>query len=145
MEFKCDTCRAVFSTQKSLQRHIRAQHLGQVHTCIHCDRQYIYVSDKTKHERSCTGKQIKCQQHICDFCGRIYKYKQGLDNHIQAQHMNITYPCSICGKTFKYPWDRTKHEKTICKAEKKTHKCSTCTKEFSSIDAMNRHKITHQK
>ena len=90
MEFTCDTCGAVFSTQKSLQRHVRAQHLGEIQLCVHCDRHYKYLSDKAKHEQDCTGKQIKCQQNICDFCGRIYRHKQGLNNHIQAQHMNIT-------------------------------------------------------
>ena len=82
MEFTCDTCGAVFSTQKSLQRHVRAQHLGEIHSCVHCDRHYKYLSDEAKHEQDCTGKQIKCQQNICDFCGRIYRHKQGLNNII---------------------------------------------------------------
>ena len=96
-------------------------------------------------DQDCTGKQIKCQQNICDFCGRIYRYKQGLNNHIQAQHMNITYPCSVCGKALKFPGDRIRHEKTICKAEKKLYKCSTCTTECFSLDALKAHSKTHEK
>ena len=128
--------------QKTLQRHIRAQHLGEKHSCVHCDKQYKYVSDKAKHEQICTGKQIQFQQNICDFCGKSYKVKRNLTNHVQAQHMNISYPCSICGRPFKYPGDKTRHEKTICKAEKKIYKCTT---ECSSLDALNAHKKTHEK
>ena len=119
--------------------------MGEIHSCVHCDRHYKYLSDKAKHEQDCTGEQIKCQQNICDFCGRIYRHKQGLNNHIQAQHMNITYPCSVCGKAFKFPGDRIRHEKTICKAEKKLYKCSTCTTECSSLDALKAHSKTHEK
>ena len=52
MEFKCQTCWACFTTSKSLQRHIHAQHLDFKHFCRYCTKAFNYVSAKTRHEKN---------------------------------------------------------------------------------------------
>ena len=52
MEFICQTCGAHFTTSKSLQRHIRAQHLNEKHLCIYCHKPFMYVSAKTRHAKN---------------------------------------------------------------------------------------------
>ena len=52
MEFICQTCGAHFTTSKSLQIHIRAQHLNEKHLCIYCHKPFMYVSAKTRHEKN---------------------------------------------------------------------------------------------
>ena len=52
MEFLCQTCGARFTTSKSLQRHVRAQHLNEKHLCIYCHKPFMYISAKTRHERN---------------------------------------------------------------------------------------------
>ena len=52
MEFTCQTCGACFKTNKSLQRHVRAQHLNEKHQCTYCHKPFMYVSAKTRHEKN---------------------------------------------------------------------------------------------
>ena len=52
MEFTCQTCGACFTTAKSLQRHVHAQHLDFKHFCRYCTKAFNYVSAKTRHEKN---------------------------------------------------------------------------------------------
>jgi len=35
----------------------------------------------------------------CALCQKIVKSKNHLREHIEGQHLNVTYPCSECDKT----------------------------------------------
>ena len=145
MEFSCNTCGASFTTEKSLQRHIRAQHLEIKHLCRYCQKAYHYIGDKTKHEKNCAGnKQQVDTVHECQQCHKTFKGKCYLDMHTQAQHMGIKHPCEKCGKYFKYSWNCKKHSQT-CGKQKKTYNCSQCPKVLSSLSGLNNHEKSHKK
>lgn len=65
MEFSCITCGASFTTEKSLQRHICAQHLEIKHLCSYCQKAFHYVGDKTKHEKNCSGNRHRLIRCMC--------------------------------------------------------------------------------
>ena len=153
MEFKCQTCGACFTTGRSLQRHVGAQHLNVKHLCSYCQRSFNYVSDKTRHERTCfekTQQENDAHKHLvetlysCQQCSKSFKGKWYLDVHIKAQHMDVTHPCKVCGKTFKYAWNCSKHSKT-CGTEKETYSCTQCSKELATRGALNSHEKSHEK
>lgn len=37
----------------------------------------------------------------CDLCGKRYRYKSNLKDHIEAQHMNNYFSCNSCRKKYK--------------------------------------------
>lgn len=145
MEFSCITCGASFTTEKSLQRHIRAQHLEIKHLCSYCQKAFHYVGDKTKHEKNCSGNRQQVDTvHVCQQCHKTFKGKRYLDIHTQAQHMGIKHPCEKCEKCFKYSWDCKKHSQT-CGKQKKIYNCSHCPKVLSSVSSLNNHESSHKK
>ena len=145
MSFTCETCGAFFSTNKSLQRHIRAQHQDLKHYCQLCQKAFRYVTAKTRHEKHCSGNTKHADKvHACQQCSKQFKAKWYLDAHIAAQHMGVTYPCENCGKVFKYSWDCKKHS-ALCNNEQKTYNCSVCDKTCSTMLGLSKHQSSHEK
>ena len=49
---------------------------------------------------------------VCPLCAKVYRYKQGLKDHMRAVHgMGDPYTCE-CGQTFMWRTTRDQHKKT---------------------------------
>lgn len=145
MTFTCETCRATFTTDKSLKRHIRAQHQDLKHLCQYCQKAFRYQTAKARHEKNCnSNKQQNDQVYTCEQCNKHFKEKRYLESHTQIQHMGITNLCENCGKVFKNCLDCKNHSKT-CHNQKETCNCSLCDKTFSTRLGFSKHQLAHEK
>ena len=120
--YQCSICGMKFSTKYKTLRHFQGIHSDK--RDFHCDFKNCKGSFKTrdmltKHQRTHFTGPFKCE-----LCNEVieFKFKSGLDYHIQQKHVN--------------------------KSEKKTRtvtifKCSYCDKEFRSLQAFETHELTH--
>ena len=70
-EFKCQTCKQVFTLKKNLRCHVREVHGKQKkHECGICKKKFARKNDKNMHRRRCSlniGKQLRGTKVDLDF------------------------------------------------------------------------------
>lgn len=76
--------------------------------------------------------------HICDICGKKFKFKPSFDTHV-LEHQGIVQPpmqCQICGE-----WKKNKNGLRLHMAShnKIDVKCKYCGRECPSQQALRRH------
>ena len=98
---KCELCPETFYGIISLLRHRRKVHQGQI---IRNSKKIVKVESPS----------------ACDFCGKMFTYKQYRDIHMSAackkrdKTKDPEYPCEFCGKCFRFQASRYRHQKKVC-------------------------------
>ena len=87
-EFKCNKCVSNFKTKRELTNHIKETHKSHKP----CD---YFIEDRCELDDDCRFRHIKLLpgDHICYTCGKIFKSKSEMINHIKEKHGN-----TICHK-----------------------------------------------
>ncbi|OXA44929.1 Zinc finger imprinted 3 [Folsomia candida] len=112
----CDTCHRVFSGATSLRCHTETSH-------------------STK-ERS----RFPCPFPGCE---KTYPSQGGLWQHVKKEHGQnpVQFPCTLCGKEFKRRAELVQHIPTHTK--EKPHNCAICGKSFARRTGLKSHEVTH--
>ena len=82
----------------------------------------------------------------CKICGKTQSLKNKLEQHMETHVTGISYPCNMCGKTFKSRPSYYYHKSKLHKPDEQDHKKVTCDIcPFSSVNDMNmkNHMKTH--
>uniref|UniRef100_A0A182IZG6 C2H2-type domain-containing protein n=1 Tax=Anopheles atroparvus TaxID=41427 RepID=A0A182IZG6_ANOAO len=125
----CATCGELFRTKPAMERHIKA-HLGlelvERLQCEYCKKWFNGKYNLRKHIRFLhneEGQVFRCEicQHVspnsralsnhkqrihveekfeCEYCGKRFKHRPNLREHIASHTGNPLYSCEICGVTF---------------------------------------------
>ncbi|XP_072035401.1 uncharacterized protein [Amphiura filiformis] len=53
------------------------------------------------------------RQYVCDKCGRVYRSRSGLDDHVSVVHEQSLHVCHICGATMKWKTNLKTHLRTV--------------------------------
>ena len=49
----------------------------------------------------------------CLYCGQTGKKKHHLTRHVEAKHMEVSYPCQFCGESFKAKYAMQAHIRRV--------------------------------
>lgn len=82
----------------------------------------------------------RIDQRICDVCAKVFKTKEGFQDHMKTQHMGIEEPrvqCTICGAWLKNRGTLNKHMKIHTDSPQV---CDICHKMKPTRTALNHHK-----
>lgn len=82
----------------------------------------------------------RIDQRICDVCAKVFKTKEGFQEHMKTQHMGIEEPrvqCTFCGAWLKNRGTLNKHLKIHTD---KPQVCDICHKTKPTRTALNHHK-----
>lgn len=87
----------------------------------------------------------EARPYRCEFegCGRSYKCKSNLVQHLEAHRANVMYECRKCGKLFKTKYLLTKHENITCNDNCPLFSCTICGKTFKVLKNLRYHEATH--
>ncbi|KAG6450377.1 hypothetical protein O3G_MSEX006560 [Manduca sexta] len=86
-------------------------------------------------------KSIPKKKFQCEICGRIFKMKAGLENHIITHSGIKPYVCEICGKTSTKRQDLIRHMKIH--SEERNYACPRCDRHFKRGSDVTSHMRTH--
>ena len=76
------------------------------------------------------------QRHVCEICGKAFKVKSNLKEHIRSHSDARTFMCSFCGKALKNRQCLNRHLFT----HGVKHTCPVCGKNFANSSSLNVHK-----
>lgn len=133
----CEYCAQEFPYYNGYLIHKRSHHtIDRSFKCDQCDHAaYFSQTDLKKHiERAHTEESFPCET-----CGKIYKTRDYLINHVRALHMERRYNCDFpgCGKRFPVSNKLKIHRKIHF--DMRDCVCKTCGMSFISNDRVLRH------
>ncbi|XP_053685907.1 zinc finger protein 595-like [Sabethes cyaneus] len=128
--FKCRVCKTELLSARSLKLHLKMH-----------DR------------RKSPAARVKLDNH-CNLCNRSFSNREHLQLHIlghgegfvQLTGINSSagsgYPCNYCGKRFKRPHEKVKHERIH--TGERPYCCDICGKRFRISNCLTIHLRTHE-
>lgn len=113
--FECDSCGEKYSSRISLKRHIMKKHVIKV-------------------------RDAKKPDHVCEFCGAVFKEKRTYDYHRRSKHtFEKPFNCKECNKSFLTSSYLTEHTKVFHKLGDPVV-CEICSAPFKSMNRLKLHK-----
>uniref|UniRef100_A0A182QTF6 C2H2-type domain-containing protein n=1 Tax=Anopheles farauti TaxID=69004 RepID=A0A182QTF6_9DIPT len=156
----CATCGKMFRTKPAMERHIK-EHLGldpvEREQCMYCQKWFNGKYNLNKHIRFLhneKGQVFRCdvcshespnsralayhkqrvhvqEKHECEHCGKRFKRKLYLREHIASHTNNPLYTCEYCGMKFNSHANHFTHRKNKHPQEWEEHKSQRLMKKMS--------------
>ena len=105
--------------------------------------QYISKSAVTSAPEQVLSLSLNCkvqESTVCDYCGKFFKQKKNLKEHLQFVHSDVkSFQCQSCPAMFKRNSDLTVHRKKNHSVETINFDCKKCAKTFSCHSSLKRH------
>ena len=135
--YLCPICATAFTKKAKLDDHMAKHTKDRPFKCSICN-----ASMKTKTYLRVHMKNVHMQTsfHLCPYCGKKFKCKVSLVNHIKVHEGNLDFVCVDCGKAFPTKERLFQHCKTHF-ANK--HECTECGKKFKNLDEVIKHLPVH--
>ncbi|KAF2899101.1 hypothetical protein ILUMI_07072 [Ignelater luminosus] len=165
--YKCSECGMRHTSNASLEKHIKARHIGiKGFVCHVCGKQSSCQSSMNRHMAyHSTERPYKCkycdfcakslnivQVHtsrkhfaekcVCEICAKLFKSQPSLIQHMKRIHTARKHICDICGKAFIERYNLNRHLKKH--AGQRLHECKLCHKEFFTIRKLKEHMHSHR-
>ena len=139
----CNACNKAFTTEELLEKHLFSKHaFRKQHKCRKCQRSYALKEVLEKHVQKglCStepGKETK----FCTYCGKAFKQKRHLNDHLLMHTGEKPHQCTACGKCFARK-NHLKEHNRIHTGEK-PYQCAECGKNFRKRSHLNQHMLVH--
>ncbi|XP_078037447.1 uncharacterized protein LOC144470320 [Augochlora pura] len=149
--FSCNECSFKTTKKSSLYSHIKRKHrvtkpctpdgLPELFCCNQCD-----YKNKNKYELKIhvARKHTDDFKFSCETCGKKFKVKGDLTNHIRFSHKEQPVICDVCGKTCLNSNSLYVHQKFA--HYKAKYECQVCKRRMVTQENLNEHMIRqHEK
>ena len=146
-EFGCSFCGKKLKNTASLFAHEKTHTAKKSISCGHCEykaftSQRLQAHLKLMHPEK-LGIEVKL--HPCEFCGKEFKVKTNLKDHIASVHCHKPdpkYQCHICHKQLKQDNSYRKH---MANVHGVGERCAICNKLYKNKQALETHiKCVHE-
>ena len=113
-KFTCDDCGQGFQEAAALTTHKTIKHqAAKGHRCEICKKEFTHAASAYRHrqvhreERAAPKKEDIFK---CATCGKIFKTKRYLTQHMIKHNQKSRYMCASCGHTFKWRSSLNQHQ-----------------------------------
>ncbi|XP_076238965.1 uncharacterized protein LOC143182094 isoform X5 [Calliopsis andreniformis] len=140
---QCDKCKKAFQTEQALEDHKVIHRPDYFFKCEVCHVKY--KSEGTMKRHVLRVHTLKESKYICEHCGRGYKLKIDLTQHIKRNHCMEDQVCRFCGKVVKdvksHEW---RHQRQL-REDRRQFACHMCDKKFCHNSRLDKHLRLHEK
>ncbi|XP_048002469.1 zinc finger protein 700-like isoform X2 [Leguminivora glycinivorella] len=99
--YKCTQCERQFRIRSQLARHVEAAHSHERrHECQVCREMFKSAKSRRRHVRLVHENYIAPKDKICDYCGKAFRAKKTLSDHINTHTGRRPFVCKLCGADF---------------------------------------------
>lgn len=126
VDIKCHECDIPFETFVDVTKHFRIAHPDTPGYLICCDKKFTKRSSLLEHVEF----HDKSVAYKCVVCGRNFKGKSILRNHVRKFHVELQDKaiCTVCGKEFSNKYTLKTHMKNHLVDETRQFECYICKK-----------------
>lgn len=156
----CNSCPAAFFEIGSLKTHMGSHVLTRDFICNICTKDFktkLHLSIHMKsHEPPTPNTNTKNKtvtykkksqaprlknQFICQYCGKLFNYKQCYEVHIRIHTKQNPFKCDTCDRGFRNKQVLAIHKRTH--TGEKPYKCSICNVSFRQSMHLKYHAVIH--
>ncbi|XP_076673540.1 uncharacterized protein LOC143371803 isoform X9 [Andrena cerasifolii] len=142
--YQCDKCKKSWRTAEALEEHKVIHRPDYFFECDVCHVKYKSECSLKRHKlRMHSGQESK---YVCEHCGRCYKLKMDLSEHVKKIHMTAPQICRFCGKAVKdvkaHEWKHQNHKRY--REAKYNLSCHLCQKKFCHRSRLDCHLRRHE-
>ncbi|KAK7930340.1 hypothetical protein WMY93_006735 [Mugilogobius chulae] len=149
---KCSVCQKSFTQKGNLAFHQKTQH----HVCQVCERNFTNDQDLREHLRTHvdegtadegtadegTANAVTLKAYSCSDCGKSFKTKANVRQHMFSHTDERPHKCPECGKMFLRKGDVKIHMRSH--TGDKPYSCSVCEMAFTKTSYLRKHqRIKH--
>jgi len=139
LPYSCDGCARRFRSMYELKEHGLACKTGdsQPFQCDVCGTRFTLRGNLRRHRLSHKGNSV------CHVCGKSFRHKQSLDEHMKLCHQKGALWCSLCELSFHRPDRLEEHMERHAKRKINTFACSVCGRKLSTQWKLADHMVLH--
>ncbi|CAO2626454.1 Zinc finger protein 574 [Lemmus lemmus] len=106
--------------------------------CLLCSREFVKALQLTRHQRFVHRLE---RRHKCSICGKMFKKKSHVRNHLRTHTGERPFPCPDCSKPFNSPANLARHRLTH--TGERPYRCGDCGKAFTQSSTLRQHRLVH--
>ncbi|XP_069132933.1 uncharacterized protein [Argopecten irradians] len=100
-EITCEICHTVYADTQQRKSHMLQMHgHGYKQFCFECGRGFGSYPSFNNHKRLFHRPDLQCP--ICPICRKIYPFQNYLDNHYKKHSEVRSFCCNRCGRSYKH-------------------------------------------
>ncbi|XP_063229673.1 zinc finger protein 660-like isoform X3 [Bacillus rossius redtenbacheri] len=156
--FECSACQKLIREYRSFVAHLKLRGrckvriTPQLYVCDECGKMFKRSYGLRNHQMSVhlpdagqstaeSLQQAREKKYTCPTCGRRFRFRCLLQDHLNLHSGAKPYRCQECGRTFAQRSSMKQHERTH--GSTKPFKCPHCGVAFFMRGNMNKHVRTH--
>lgn len=109
-------------------------------SCSLCRKAFVTQLQLLHHRQKSHGPERK---FMCGLCGKSFKKRVHVRNHIRTHTGERPFQCSDCGKTFSSLANLMRH--TLIHSGVRPYRCDVCHRCFSQASNLRQHALLHAK
>ncbi|XP_048357798.1 zinc finger protein 574 [Sphaerodactylus townsendi] len=108
--------------------------------CQLCSSTFPKQAQLSRHQRFAHKME---RRHKCLTCGKMFKKKSHMRNHLLTHTGERPYHCKECGKSFNSPANLQRHRLTH--TGERPYRCDICQKCFTQSSTLQQHLLVHSR
>jgi len=105
---QCGTCKKLFCSRSSLNRHCKTHTAEKFYECEHCGESFTRKNALILHKKI----HVVERTYICEECCTIFHKKHQYVMHMRSHSEKTQYQCQVCQKVFAHKKRYTTHIRT---------------------------------
>lgn len=133
--------RASTAVPSSIRKHRKRTYDPKIFSCDKCGKEFHRLESIRAHMLSHLSKEERemLRIHKCDVCGQKFTSQSYLRQHLIRVHIDNSFVCDICAKTYKEKRSLLHHHKTTHSASVPKVQCMVCKRLLMSARYLKVH------